>query len=96
MATDQQAAGAARDVDPYLLDRRLTILETRFDTILPTLATKADLAELRAELKAEIRAESAKMSAESGKVMRWVAATLVTVVLGFAGMIVTLVTVLPH
>lgn len=26
------------------MDRRLTVLETRFDTILPTLATKADVA----------------------------------------------------
>jgi hypothetical protein len=96
MATEQQSAGAARELDPYSLDRRPTILETRFDTILPMLATKADLAELRAELKAEIRAESAKMIAESTKMMRWVAATLVTMVLGFAGMIVTLVTLLPR
>ena len=36
--------------DPYQLDRRLTILETRVDTMLPMLATKADLAQLRAEL----------------------------------------------
>ncbi|MDQ1831743.1 hypothetical protein [Massilia scottii] len=32
------------------MDRRLTVLETRFDTILPTLATKADLAGLRLDL----------------------------------------------
>ena len=32
-----------------ILDRRLTVLETRFDTILPTLATKQDLAELRSD-----------------------------------------------
>jgi hypothetical protein len=37
------------------MDRRLIILETRFDTILPTLATKTDLLELKAELKQEIR-----------------------------------------
>jgi hypothetical protein len=89
MATEPQAAGATRDRDPYSLDRRLTILETRFDTILPTLATKADLAELRAELKAEIRSESAKL-------MKWIATTLVTMVLGFAGTIVTLITILPR
>lgn len=35
----------------FELDRRLTVLETRFDTILPTLATKQDLQELRAEVR---------------------------------------------
>jgi hypothetical protein len=88
MATEQQP-GATRELDAYSLDRRLTILETRFDTILPTLATKADLAELRAELKSEIRAESAKLA-------RWMATLAVTMVLGFAGMIVTLVTLMPR
>lgn len=32
------------------MDKRLAILEMRFDTVLPTLATKADLAELRTEI----------------------------------------------
>jgi hypothetical protein len=41
----------SRPNDPYQLDRRLTILETRFDTILPTLATKADLGEVKSQLK---------------------------------------------
>jgi hypothetical protein len=36
------------------MDRRLIILETRFDTILPTLATKTDVLELKAKLKQEI------------------------------------------
>lgn len=31
-------------------DKRLSILEMRFDTVLPTLATKVDLAELRTEI----------------------------------------------
>ena len=35
------------------MDRRLTVLETRFDTILPTLATKGDLEALRGELRIE-------------------------------------------
>ncbi|TFW35789.1 hypothetical protein E4O92_01155 [Massilia horti] len=83
-----------------MLDRRVTILETRFDTILPLLATKTDLAELRgefmtklaetkAELKAEIRAESARLS-------RWMATMAITMVLGFGGMFVTLLTLLPR
>jgi hypothetical protein len=82
MATEQQIE-AKRDPDSYSLDRRLTILETRFDTILPMLATKADLAELKAELKAEFRTEIAQLS-------RWVATMAITMVLGFAGMFATL------
>ncbi|WP_426177872.1 coiled-coil domain-containing protein [Massilia sp. TWR1-2-2] len=39
------------------MEHRMTALETRFDTILPTLATKADVEILRAEL-ADFRAES--------------------------------------
>jgi hypothetical protein len=72
-------------IDPYQLDRRVTILETRFDTILPMLATKADLAELKAELKTEM----------SG-LARWMATLAVTVVLGFAGMLATMVSLLRH
>lgn len=51
------------------MDSRLTALETRFDTILPTLATKSDLAELRAEVH--------KMSSE---VKGWFIATAIVVV----------------
>ena len=32
------------------LEDRMTILETRFDTILPTLATKADIAEIKTDM----------------------------------------------
>jgi hypothetical protein len=46
------------------MDRRLTILETRFDTILPGLATKQDLELVRAELRAEMRGEFAKLRLE--------------------------------
>jgi hypothetical protein len=73
MATESAQATAS---DPYQLDRRLTILETRFDTILPTLATKADLAELTSELKTLLLSY------------------FVTMVLGFAGMIVTMISLL--
>lgn len=81
MATNSNEATG----DPYRLDHRLTVLETRSDTVLPTLATKADLA----DLKAELRAEFAGLS-------RWMATLLVTIVLGFAGMFVTMFTVLRH
>lgn len=85
MATESTETTANRHDDPYQLDRRLTILETRFDTILPTLATKTDLAELKAELRAEF-----------GGVSRWMFALLVTMVFGFAGMFATILTLLRH
>jgi hypothetical protein len=36
-------------------DRRLTVLETRFDTVLPTLATKSDIDALRVEILKVLR-----------------------------------------
>ncbi|WP_322404415.1 hypothetical protein [Massilia luteola] len=66
-----------------LLDRRLTVLETRFDTTMTMLPNKADLSELKAELKTDIHGEAARLS-------KWMAATAVTMVLGFAGMILTM------
>jgi hypothetical protein len=72
--------------DPSL-DRRLTVLETRFDTTLTMLPNKADLSELKAELKADIHGESAHLS-------KWMAATAITMLigfgLGFGGMILTM------
>ena len=72
-----------------LLDRRLTVLETRFDTTLTMLPNKADLSELKAELKADIHGESARLS-------KWAAATAITMVFGFGGMILTMLSRLPH
>ncbi|MCS0631673.1 hypothetical protein NX786_20310 [Telluria mixta] len=76
-----------RDVPAHnkdvLLDRRLTVLETRFDTTLTMLPNKADLSELKAELKADIHGESAHLS-------KWMAATAITMVIGFGGMILTM------
>ena len=45
------------------LEDRVTILETRFDTVLPTLATKADIAEVKTDM-AEIRTDMARMQGE--------------------------------
>jgi hypothetical protein len=73
---------AQRNKD-LLLDRRLTVLETRFDTTLTMLPNKADLSELKAELKADIHGESAHLS-------KWMAATAITMVIGFGGMILTM------
>lgn len=84
---DTGSASARRAERDYQLDRRVTILETRFDTILPMLATKADLAELKAELRSEIRAESARLT-------KWMASMFITMVLGFGGMALTMVSLL--
>ena len=47
-AIDDLARAAAADYHA-VMDKRLSVLEMRFDTVLPTLATKADIAELRME-----------------------------------------------
>lgn len=51
------------------MDRRITVLETRFDTILPTLATKADLADVRLDLE-KMRSELLGKINESGSELR--------------------------
>jgi hypothetical protein len=79
---------AQRTKDP-LLDRRLTVLETRFDTTMTMLPNKADLSELKAELKTDIHGESSRLS-------KWMAATTITMVIGFGGMILTMMSRLPH
>jgi hypothetical protein len=77
----QRAAG--------VIGRRPTVLETRFDTTLTMLPDKADLAELNAALKAEIHGESAHLS-------KWMAATTITMVIGFGGMLLTMMARPPH
>ena len=79
------------------MDRRLTVLETRFDTILPTLATKTDFAELRADfanLRAEYKSDFGDFRADIQKVIisthRWLIGTVIVLLLGFGGMILTM------
>ncbi len=69
------------------MDRRLIILETRFDTILPTLATKADLIELRAEM----RAMNADLRTDMHK---WMTTTLISMFVGFGGLLFAMVTLM--
>lgn len=52
------------------MDRRLTVLETRFDTILPTLATKADLAELRLDMNGQMEKLRLDMNGQMEKLRR--------------------------
>jgi hypothetical protein len=100
MATEPQQAAPSRDhrdeQDRYQLDRRITILETRFDTMLPMLATKADLAELKAELLAKLGETTSELKADMGRLSRWMATMAVTMVLGFAGMFITLLSLLRY
>jgi hypothetical protein len=53
------------------------------------LPNKTDLSELKAGLKADIHGESAHLS-------KWMAATAITMVIGFGGMILTVMSRLPH
>lgn len=55
--------------DDGRMEARLTALETRLDTILPTLATKADIGEIRADMH--------KMNAE---IKTWTLATMITII----------------
>jgi roadblock/LC7 domain-containing protein len=55
------------------MEPRVTALETRLDTILPTLATKADIGDMRADMHkmhGEMRAEMHKMHTEMHAEMR--------------------------
>ncbi len=86
--SDEQEGNVERISDyDRMLERRITILETRWDAILPTLATKADLAELKAELKDSIYSESSKLT-------RWLVTLTVTMIFGFAAMFATMLTLL--
>jgi hypothetical protein len=56
------------------------------EALLPTLATKADLAELRGEMRAgfaQLRAEMAEGRAEN---QRWLIATVIGLFIGFGGL----------
>lgn len=53
---------------PTDMEARVTALETRLDTVLPTLATKADLAEVRTEIHQS-----------TSQMIKWVAGTGIAV-----------------
>ncbi|TFW35790.1 hypothetical protein [Massilia horti] len=108
MTTERETAapGPPRSEDERMLDRRVTILETRFDTILPMLATKADLAELRGEFRARFAELEAKLAqikaelkeqirAESARQSRWMATMVITMALGFGGILAALLKLAP-
>ncbi|MES2074474.1 MAG: hypothetical protein V4462_02550 [Pseudomonadota bacterium] len=61
------------------MDERLTALETHFNTILPTLATKADIESLRAD-----------MSRMSSELHKWVLGSMIGMFIGFAGLMLAM------
>ena len=76
------------------LEKRVSVLEMRFDTILPTLATKTDIAELRSELRTEMAKLSEKLHEDMHKLHRqlimWIVSTMIAMFLGMAGLFVTI------
>ncbi|NHZ34997.1 hypothetical protein [Massilia rubra] len=82
------AGGGGPPYDAHM-ERRLTVLETRFDTILPTLATKADLAELRLDVERmhlDLRTTlTVEVHTALTSTMRWCIALAMTVVLSVVG-----------
>ena len=81
MSNEPAAGGGAVVPSNAALDRRLTVLETRFDTILPTLATKQDLAELRADLKGDF----SYLFKAINDHFRWIVALFATLFIGMLG-----------
>lgn len=68
------------------MENRITALEVRLDTILPTLATKADIESVRADLesvKAQIQAQIEKSASETHK---WMLGTVIGLFIGFGGL----------
>ena len=72
------------------LDRRVTILETRFDTVLPTLATKADLQELRGELVGEFHALEARLFEAFSEQFKWLIGLFISLTIGLFGVTFTM------
>jgi hypothetical protein len=64
------------------MEHRMTALETRFDTLLPSLATKTDISEVKVEIKG-VANEIHKTASETHK---WMMATVIGLFLGFGGL----------
>ena len=65
------------------MDRRLTVLETRFDTIIPTLLTKEEFYGAMADLRVE-------MHEIFNSCIKWMIGMILTVILSIVGTGVTL------
>lgn len=96
----KRTAGAGGGGPPYDggMDRRLLVLETRFDTILPTLATKTDLTELRLDLErmffnlqVKVSGELDKLTEEMNKLRVDVHTTLMSMTRWYVALAITVV-----
>ena len=67
------------------LDRHLTALETRFDTILPTLATKTDLEALRGDITAQLQTLRGDLFQALNEHFRWMLGIFITVIIAVSG-----------
>ena len=75
--------GISTDIDDsasHPLQHRVTALEMRIDTILPTLATKADIGEIKAALGAAIGDNKAAIAEAKSAIITWLTASLMAVV----------------
>jgi len=68
-----------KPAQPPSVETRLTVLEARWEDVIPTLATKADLERSHGELRIELH----KMDA---RIARWILTTIVALFVGLAGM----------
>jgi hypothetical protein len=75
------------------MEKRLTALETQFATVIPTLATKLDIADLKGEVtksSGEVKTDMATVRAEiaksSGETHKWMIATVIGLFVGFGGL----------
>jgi len=63
-------------------ETRLTIVETRWEDVIPTLATKRDISDLRAEIKSDIARAETKAADNTVSLIKWIVGTgIATVVL---------------
>jgi hypothetical protein len=83
-------AGGGKPPDDIEMDRRLTVLETRFDTLLPTLATKADVAAMGAEVRVELEKLRAEFTKALTEVVKWMIGIMVSLFIATIGINITL------
>ncbi|MCH8179778.1 MAG: hypothetical protein IIA02_08375 [Proteobacteria bacterium] len=76
------------------METRVSVLEAKWDAVVPTLATKSDMTELRLATKADMAELRADMHEMNAGISRWMLSTTITiigtVVLGFAGLMYNL------
>lgn len=68
------------------LEKRVAVLEMRFDTILPTLATKTDIAELRIEIAKLSEKLHEDMYRLHRQLLMWIVSTMIAMFLGMVGL----------